>query len=138
MLKTTLLHPELIEALARGGHGDRILVADGNYPLYSGAAPGARRVHLNLARDIVLVPQVLRVLLDAVPVEHALLMGAPDGVRQPIHAEVEALLGDDVPRESLPRHAFYEAARAAATCLAIGTGESRRFGNVLLTIGVVR
>ena len=33
MLKYRLLHPELLRALGEAGHGARVLVADGNYPL---------------------------------------------------------------------------------------------------------
>ena len=32
MLKHTLLHPEILHAIARAGHHGRILLADGNYP----------------------------------------------------------------------------------------------------------
>ena len=40
MLKTRLLHPEILNALARAGHGSRVLIADGNYPFATEAAPG--------------------------------------------------------------------------------------------------
>ena len=33
MLRTDLIHPPLLEALARCGHGSKVLIADGNYPL---------------------------------------------------------------------------------------------------------
>ncbi len=33
MLKGKLIHPELIHQLALCGHGSKILIADGNYPL---------------------------------------------------------------------------------------------------------
>ena len=32
MLKSHLLHPEILEALGRAGHSSKILIADGNYP----------------------------------------------------------------------------------------------------------
>ena len=35
MLKGKLIHPDLIAALALCGHGDKVLIADGNYPLDS-------------------------------------------------------------------------------------------------------
>lgn len=31
MLKSCLLHPEILEALGRAGHSSKILIADGNY-----------------------------------------------------------------------------------------------------------
>jgi L-fucose mutarotase/ribose pyranase (RbsD/FucU family) len=33
MLKGTLIHPQILEALGRAGHGSQILIADGNYPI---------------------------------------------------------------------------------------------------------
>lgn len=33
MLKGKLIHPDIMAALALCGHGDKVLIADGNYPL---------------------------------------------------------------------------------------------------------
>ena len=33
MLKSRLLHPQILEALGESGHGARVLIADGNYSL---------------------------------------------------------------------------------------------------------
>ena len=41
MLKTTLLHPEILNALAGAGHGAQVLIADGNYPASTGGNPRA-------------------------------------------------------------------------------------------------
>jgi L-fucose mutarotase len=38
MLKTKLLHPEILQALGSSGHGSQILIADGNYP-YATCSP---------------------------------------------------------------------------------------------------
>ena len=35
MLKGKLIHPDIMAALALCGHGDKVLIADGNYPLDS-------------------------------------------------------------------------------------------------------
>lgn len=43
MLKTRLLHPQILEALAEAGHGSRILIADSNFPMLTGSAASARR-----------------------------------------------------------------------------------------------
>ena len=32
MLKQTLIHPDILEALAAAGHGSKILITDGNFP----------------------------------------------------------------------------------------------------------
>jgi L-fucose mutarotase len=44
MLKTTLLHPEILYALGAAGHGSKVLISDGNYPHTTGSNPAATRV----------------------------------------------------------------------------------------------
>lgn len=50
MLKHALLHPEILESIARSGHHGRILLADGNYPASTTLGPNAKLVSLNLSR----------------------------------------------------------------------------------------
>lgn len=138
MLTTRLLHPDILDVLARNGHGAQVLIADGNYPFSTGAPPGARRVYLNLARDMLSVVDVLTVVKDHIPVEKALVMLPAEDVAPEIHNEFASILGTGVPFETARRFEFYDRARSMDTCLVIATGESRRFANILLTIGVVR
>ena len=69
MLKTRLLHPGILQALGESGHGAQVLIADGNYPLRSGSNGAAHHVYLNLAPGTVSVTEVLRSLVDAIPIE---------------------------------------------------------------------
>ncbi len=137
VLKTPLLHPEILRALAGAGHGSRVLVADGNFPCSTETPPAATRVHLNLRRGLVSVADVLAPLVATIPIEAALLMEPADGATVAIHDEFRALLPAGTPVTLVKRHAFYAEAKASATTLVIATGEERRFANVLLTIGVV-
>jgi L-fucose mutarotase len=136
MLKYSLLHPELLAALGGAGHGALVLIADGNYPFDTRGHPQARRVYLNLAPDMLKVTDVLKVLLDAIPVEAAHVM-IPDGGPEPaIFAEFRQLL-PEVELQHLRRYDFYDMARSQETALVIATGERRIYANILLTIGVV-
>lgn len=136
MLRYRLTQPEILAALAAAGHGSRVLIADGHYPVSTGAFPRAARVWLNLAPDVPTVPQVLEVLLDAVVVEAATVMQPPPSVPEPeVFTELAGLLGD-VPLERLHRHEFYEAARTPDVALVVATGERRTYANLLLTLGV--
>src|SRR5512134_135579 len=92
MLKTRLLHPEILAALGSAGHGSRILIADGNYPFATRAHPNAHRVYLNLAPGLLNVTDVLRVLVDAIPIEAAQVMLTDAGEAPPIHGEFRAIL----------------------------------------------
>lgn len=137
MLKSKLIHPEILHALGGAGHGSKILIADGNYPFSTGSNPEADKVFLNLAQGIVKVPQVLEVLTESVEVEEAGVMTpGPQSEEPPIFNQFRKLLS----REELIKHGrfeFYEQARKKNVALTIATGETRTYANILLTIGVV-
>ena len=135
MLKTRLLHPEILAALGGAGHGSKVLIADGNFPFGTGANSAARRVYLNLAPGLVTVTDVLKILVDTIPIEAAEVMQPPTG-EPPIFAEFRELLpGLDL--KPLGRFEFYDAARERDVTLVISTGEQRIYANLMLTIGVV-
>ena len=137
MLKYQLLHPEILAALGGAGHGSRILIADGNYPFATRAHPNARRVYLNLAPGLVTVTDVLRVLVDAVPIEAAHVMLTDAGEEPSILQDFRAILPADLELKKTNRFEFYDAVRDPDTALVIATGEQRIYANILLTIGVV-
>ena len=136
MLKTRLLHPQILQALGEAGHGAQVLIADGNYPLLTRSNPASHRVYLNLAPGQLTVTDVLAVLADAIPVEAAHVMGPDDGDEPGIYADFRALL-PETPLQRLGRFDFYDMARGPDLALAIATGEQRIYANILLTIGVV-
>jgi L-fucose mutarotase len=135
MLRAALLHPAILHALASSGHGGMVLIADGNYPLATGAHERAERVYLNLAPGVLPVITVLEALLTAIPVEAAHVMRPGDGGEPPIFDDFRRLL-PSLTLEGLDRFAFYERARGRDVSLAIATGDERLYANILLTIGV--
>jgi L-fucose mutarotase len=136
MLKTTLLHPEILGTLGRLGHGSKILIADGNYPFATGSNPAAKVVFLNLRPGLVTVTDVLAALVTAIPVEAAHVMNPADGSTPDIYHEFTALL-PDLELQRVERFDFYDLARTSDVGLVIATGESRVYANLMLTIGVV-
>ena len=147
MLKGRLIHPELLRALGAAGHGAKVLLADGNYPLATRTPATAARVFLNLAPGLLTVTDVLDVLVDAIPIEAAEVMVPASGPEPPIFEEFRHILKrattaqGTAPAElalaKLDRAEFYEAASAPAVAVAVATGESRIYANLLLTIGVI-
>ena len=135
MLKGKCIHPEIVAAAALCGHGDQILVADGNYPLNSRSGE-AEKVFLGLCRNLPTVQEVLAALLTIVEVERAQVM-APDegGMPDAARTYVSLLKGAEI--TTLPREAFYEACCDRRVRLAISTGDVRPYGNILLTVGTV-
>jgi L-fucose mutarotase len=135
MLKTTLLQPEILEALGSAGHGAKVLIADGNFPFSTRGKPDAKHVYLNLAPGMLTVTDILKVLVTAIPIEAAEVMQPPTG-EPPIFAEFDAILGG-MELKRLGRFEFYDAASANDVALVIASGEQRIYANLLLTIGVV-
>jgi L-fucose mutarotase len=134
-----LLGPDLLHVLAAMGHGDEIVVADGNFPV---ASLARRLVRL----DGVDAPRALRAILSVLPLDTfaptpaavMAVVGDPQAVPDPVrefHTLVDAAAGRSVILEALERFAFYERARAAFAVVA--TGERRPYGNILLVKGVV-
>jgi L-fucose mutarotase len=138
MLKTSLLHPEILNALASNGHGSMLLIADGNYPFTTGVNERAKKVFLNLSPGILTVTDVLKVLKETFPIESYFVMTPSDGAEQHIHEEFVSILGENIPVEKLKRFEFYNKSMSPDTFLVIATGEKRRFANVLLVTGVVK
>jgi L-fucose mutarotase len=138
MLKTRLIHPEILAALAASGHFSQVLIADGNFPVAGNRGPNARIVHLNLAPGIVDAVTVLDVLLESVPVQGATVMEPPADFQPPIHDLYRQKLGPNVTWTQMERWAFYEKIASPRTTLMIATAEQRRFANLLLEIGVVK
>jgi L-fucose mutarotase len=137
MLKTRLLHPEILAALGSAGHGSRVLIADGNYPFVTGSPSSAQVVYLNLRPGLVSVSDVLETLVAVLPIESTMVMVPPDGPEPEIHASMRAMLPRGVPMERKGRFEFYDEARSPDTTLVIATGEQRIYANILLVIGVV-
>lgn len=146
MLKSQLLHPDILAALGRAGHGSKILIADGNYPFSTKLGPNADLVHLNLSPGIASVTEILAALLSAVPIEAAEVMQyATSGpyalsADPPIWDEFRKLLrraGFTAELSAIERFAFYDAAGSLDVALTIASADQRIYANLLLTIGVV-
>lgn len=135
MLITDCIHPKILEVVAACGHGDKILIADGNYPLNSCTNESTSRIFLGLSPDLPTVTDVLKVLKHTTNFENAEVMD-PQAEEQPeIFKEFKDILQVES-LQKLGRYEFYEAAQAKNVILGINTGETRTFANILLTIGV--
>ena len=144
MLKTTLLHPEILRVLGRAGHHAKILVADGNYPVSTKRGPHAEMVSLNLSPGIVTVAQVLSAMLSAVPIDQVNAMGIPpdDPYAQqgepPVWNEYRRIIvqsGLTLKLEPLLKWEFYRQVESADHVLTIQTADQALWANLLLTVG---
>ncbi len=140
MLKniSPIISPELLKILMEMGHGDEIVIGDGNFPA---ASIAQRLVRLdghgvNEILDAVLKLMPLDTYVDA-PV--GLMDNGGDGERPPIWAEYEKTVRaneGDKKFELIERFAFYERAKKAYAVVA--TGETAIYANIILKKGVVK
>lgn len=141
MLKgiSPLLSPELFKILMEMGHGDELVIADGNFP----AASHAQRL---VRCDGHGVPELLHAILTYFPLDsyasHAVgLMAVVPGdtVNPTIWEKYKELVQHHEPQagefEYIERFAFYERAKQAYAVIA--TGESALYANIILKKGVV-
>jgi L-fucose mutarotase len=135
-----IISPDLIAALMAMGHGDELVIADGNYP----AAGMAKRL---LRADGHGVPALLDAILRFFPldpfVKHpvALMAVVPgDTAKTDIWEEYRRIIGAHDPSfkefELVERFAFYERSRTAYAILA--TGEMAVYANIILKKGIVK
>lgn len=128
-----LLSPELLAALYRMGHGDALVLADAHFP---GESLGRR-----VLRIVALLDAILPLLVLDDYVETPALMMAPvpgdaldPAVERRYRAAIERHAPGTAPIARLERFAFYERARQAFAV--VMTGETAKYGNLLLIKGV--
>lgn len=134
MFKTGCIHPDILRVLSRCGHGDKVLIADGNYPLASKSGD-AEKVFLGLTAGVPNVLQVLEAIASVVNIEKSEVMRPDDGSIPAIYSDFAALL-PNVESQEHGRWDFYEICCKQDVQLAVSTGEQRIYANILLTIGV--
>lgn len=145
MLRTTLLHPDILRACARAGHHSKILIADGNYPAASKIGPKAELVSLQLSPGIPTVSQVFHALLSEVPIDVINTMGIDPSDEYaaqgdpPVWAEYRQILKDHKSTrelEPIMKWDFYAAVESADHVLTIQTADQALWANLLLSVGV--
>ena len=137
-----ILSPELLKVMCEMGHGDRIVIADGNFPSES-VGKDARVIRMDGHGACEVLEAVLELFpLDTYVEKPVNLMEVVPGdkVETPIWGEYEKLVQAADARGSaaighIERFDFYEEATKAYAIVA--TGEGALYANVMLQKGVV-
>lgn len=135
-----ILSPEMVKTLMEMGHGDEIVIADGNFPA---EAIGKRVVRC----DGHGVPELLDAIMQLFPLDTytdkpvMLMEVVPDDPVVPtIWDEYKDIINKYEPEnckiEMIERFAFYERAKTAYAVVA--TGEEAIYANIILKKGVVK
>ena len=138
-----IVSPELLKVLCEMGHGDEIVIADGNFPCES-----MGKNAIVIRADGNNVPEILDAILTLIPLDQyyptpMALMEVVKGDTVPtpvIWKEYTEILNAHEPNnneiEYMERFAFYERAKKAYAIIA--TSEEAVYANVLLKKGVVK
>lgn len=133
------ISPELMFALMNMGHGDEIVLADGNFPAASNA-------NILVRADGLDVCTILRAIMQFFPLDifvddHAVIMAVvdPEADEPPIWSEFADILKEAEKRNvvltQIERYDFYDRARDAYCVVA--TSEEALYANLILKKGVV-
>ena len=133
-----LISPELLATLHRMGHGDEIVLADAHFP---GDTFGKRVLRADGLRIPELLDAILPLFVLDNYVESPLIMMIPVPGDQ-LDLTVEASYRQAVdkhwpatpPIQRMERFAFYE--RAKQSFVILMTGETAKYGNIILKKGV--
>lgn len=141
MLKgiSPLLPPELLKIMMEMGHGDTLVIGDGNFP----AASCAKRL---VRCDGHGVPELLEAILKLFPLDSpaadpagVMQVEDPNAPEPAIWATYRNIISAQEPNltqlTEIERFAFYEKARNAYAIVA--TGERALYANIILKKGVV-
>ncbi|MBN9409398.1 MAG: ribose ABC transporter [Burkholderiales bacterium] len=142
MLKTIppVLTPDLLWCLAAMGHGDRLVLANANYPAHSRHERVVTLAGVSLLAAARSIVQLMPIDDLGGPAAHRMVPdGRPDDVmdvHRDVQQELDAAEGRPVPLQPLERAAFFDL--AASAFVVVATTDNRPFGCFVLTKGVVR
>ena len=137
-----IISPELLKVLSEMGHGDRLVIADGNFPAQSVGKDG-----IVIRCDGHTVPEILDAILKLFPLDHStdkpvMLMEVPDGedVKTPIWDIFKVIIGKHeecggAVAGTIEKPEFIKMAKESYAIIA--TGEGALFANIMLQKGVV-
>ncbi|XP_070539671.1 fucose mutarotase-like [Ptychodera flava] len=140
-----IVSPELLDALARMGHGDEIVLADAYFPTSSICQHGPKEIRA----DGHGIPELLDAITKLMPLdqyvdEPANVMDLvpsdkEKGLKTPVWDKYQAIInkaeGKEVKIGRIERFAFYD--RAKTTFAVVHTGETAQYGNLILKKGVL-
>ncbi len=133
-----LLSPELLAVLYRMGHGDEIVLADAHFP---GESCNDRVLRADGLRIPDLLDAILPLFaLDTYVEDPVVMMAAVPGdtldptVETGYRTVIDKHWPDTPPIARIERFAFYERAKSAFAV--VMTGETAKYGNIILKKGV--
>ncbi|MGN0469179.1 MAG: L-fucose mutarotase [Acutalibacteraceae bacterium] len=134
-----IISPVLLKALCEMGHGDEIVIADGNFP-------AATNANILIRADGISACDMLDAVLTLFPLaqydsNHFVLMQKCDGDTADTsiwnqYADILSKYEPDAEISYLERFAYYDRAKRAYAIIA--TGEEKQYANIILKKGCIK
>lgn len=138
MLKgiSPVISPDLLKVLAEMGHGDEIVFSDAHFPAHTFGRAGAIVLRADgLAADRLLAGVIPLFELDSYATPVVMMEAVKGDMLDPaVEKAYRAALRYNGRIDRMERYAFYERAKKAYAIVL--TGETRKYGNVILKKGV--
>ena len=139
MLKgiSPVVSPDLLKVLAEMGHGDEIVISDAHFPAHYFGKDCAYVLRADgLKADELMKGFIPLFELDCYATPVVMMDAVPGDTLNPAVEEAyrAALENYSGPIEKMERYAFYERAKKAYAIVL--TGETRKYGNIILKKGV--
>jgi L-fucose mutarotase len=130
------ISPELLKTLAEMGHGDEIVLSDAHFPAHTFARAGARVIRADgVGADTLLAGITPLFELDSYSQPVIMMAAVPgDSLDPDVERRYRASLLYSGKIERIDRFAFYDRAKAAYAIVV--TGETAKYGNIILKKGV--
>ncbi|MBR4943558.1 MAG: fucose isomerase [Clostridia bacterium] len=132
-----IVSPQLLKILCEMGHGDEIVIADGNFPAEN---YGQRVIRADGLGGEEMIDAVLKLIpLDTYSLENFLLMQTVEGDPTPTiwdkYFTIAKANDKNLRAGNLERFEFYERAKKAYAVIA--TGETAIYANIIIKKGVI-
>ena len=132
-----IVSPQLLKVLCEMGHGDEIVIADGNFPAETF---GQRVIRADGLGGEEMLDAVLSLIpLDTYSIENFLLMQTVEGDPTPTiwdsYFQIAKKHDKNLRAGNVERFAFYERAKKAYAVIA--TGETAIYANIIIKKGVI-
>ena len=138
MLKgiSPVISPDLLKVLAEMGHGDEIVFSDAHFPAHTFGRDGAIVMRADgLGCDKLLAGVIPLFELDSYATPVVMMEAVKGDMLDPaVEKAYRAAMKYDGKIELMERYAFYERAKKAYAIVL--TGETRKYGNIILKKGV--
>ncbi|MGJ8517864.1 RbsD/FucU domain-containing protein [Carnimonas bestiolae] len=136
MLTTPIIHPQVLSALASAGHKSLVVIADAHFAAATAIADHAVVVHAALQPGQPLVPEVVELVANTIMIEGLTTMQPSEPALGAVAQQVANKLPEGIEQTAVTRAEFTALTRSADVALCIVTGDTRRFANAILRVGV--